>query len=188
MGKMELKACGRPKKSTNRERGQALLELMPVIGLLLILTFGVIDLSRAIWQLEVLNSLTREGSNLASRNTSLQTSATSVINDGATLNLATYGEVIVTSVENQGTAGHAKFFVTGQYVAGGLGFGSKIGTFTGKGKGTDKAKLPTTATTIPQPGGTIYVTEIYNTYSPITPLGAFVKLTFPSTLYDAAFF
>jgi Flp pilus assembly protein TadG len=177
----------RARNTTNRQRGQALLELMPVIGLLLILTFGVIDFSRAIWQLEVVSSLTREGSNLASRNTSLQTTATAVINDGSVLNLTTNGKVIVTSVENEGNAKNAKFYVTSQVSVGGLSATSKIGTYTGKGKGTDKATLPAAADSIP-PGGTVYVTEVYSAYSPITPLGGFLKLTMPSTLYDVAYF
>jgi Flp pilus assembly protein TadG len=186
---MALLDCKRTRRQhASRERGQALLELLPVISILLILGFGAIDLSRAIWQLQVISSLTREGSNLASRNTSPQLTLTAVVNDGAVLNLATNGEVIVTSVDNEGTSGHAKFFVTGQWVTGGLGLGSKVGKYTGHGQGTDKATLPTETPDVPVPGGTVFITEVYSSYSPITPLGAFVKLVFPSTLYDIAYF
>ena len=105
-----------PQKSATGERGQAILELLPVLVLMLTLTFAVIDFSRAIWQLETITGLTREGSNLASRDsssTALQNAANAVINDGAALDLSDNGKVIVTSVTNQGTAGNASFVVTG---------------------------------------------------------------------------
>ena len=57
-------ACKRPRKIATCERGQAILELMPVIVLLLTLTFAVIDFGRAIWQLEVMTGLTRESSDI----------------------------------------------------------------------------------------------------------------------------
>jgi hypothetical protein len=174
-------ACKRPRKMAG-ERGQALLELIPVMLVMLTLTFAVIDFGRAIWQLQVITGLTREGSNLASRNTTMSDSATAVVNDGRALNLANNGEVIITSVQNVGGA----FVITGQYSTGTLP-ASKIGTYILNGP-PQTAILPTTATTIPQPGGTIYVTEIFSSFSPITPLGAFMNYTMPSTLYDAAYF
>jgi Flp pilus assembly protein TadG len=175
--------CRRPKKTATGERGQALLELLPVMLVLLTLTLAVIDFGRAIWQLQVVTGLTREGSNLASRNTTLIDSANAVINDGAALNLANRGKVIITSVQNVGGA----FVITDQYPTGTLSATSKVGTYILNGP-PQTAILPTTTTTIPQPGNTIYVTEIFSSYSPITPLGAFVNYTVPSTLYDVAYF
>lgn len=52
-------ACKRTRKSAAGERGQAILELLPVVVLLLTLTFAVIDFSRAIWQIETMTGLTR---------------------------------------------------------------------------------------------------------------------------------
>jgi Flp pilus assembly protein TadG len=191
---MPLVACKRPQK--NGERGQALLELLPVMLLLLILTFGVIDFGRAIWQLQVITGLTREGSNLASRNTSLADSAAAVNSDGAALNLTGtdssgngLGKVIITSVQNAGTATTPAFVITGQQSIGTFLAGSKVGTYTGVGIQTATLPpAPTTATTIPQPGNTIYVTEVYSSFSPITPIGQFVSFTMPSTLYDVAYY
>jgi Flp pilus assembly protein TadG len=151
---MALVTRRRFQKTAAGQRGQALLEILPVITLLLIVTFGVIEFSHAIWEIEVINGLTREGSNLASRNTALPDAATAVINDGTVLNLATNGEVIVTAVQNQG----GKLVITAQ-----------------------------TSSAIPL-NGTVYVTEVFNQYSPITPLGSYVNLTLPSTLYNAAYF
>jgi len=177
---MAFVACKRPRKSANGERGQALLELVPVAMLMLVLTFGVIETSYAIWQCEVIAALSREGSNLASRNSTLPASALAVIKDGAVLNSANNGqmEVIVTAVQNQG----GTFKITGQATNGSLAASSRIGSGTG-----NNATLPTTATPIPL-NGSVYVTEVFTKYSAITPLGAFVNVTMPSTLYDVAYF
>jgi Flp pilus assembly protein TadG len=173
--------CKLPRKMVG-ERGQAILELLPVIVVLLTLTFAVIDFSRAIWQVQVLTGLTREGSNLASRNTTLADSATAIINDGAALNLASNGYVIITSVQNvSGT-----LVITGQYSTGSISAASKIGTYDPLVPAP--ATLPATTPVVPQPGDTIYVTEIFSKFSPITPLGAFVNFAVPSTLYDVAYF
>lgn len=178
---MASMVCNHKRKMAG-ERGQALLELLPVMMILLTLTFAVIDFSRAIWQVEVLAGLTREGSNLASRNTTLADSATAVINDGAVLNLANNGYVVVTSVQNIS----GNFVITGQYSTGSITAVSKVGSYDPNV--TSLATLPATTPTIPQPGSTIYVTEIYSQFSPITPLGAFVNFAMPSTLYDIAYF
>lgn len=166
-------------KGQSGQRGQSMLELLPVIGIMLMLTFGVIDLGRAIWQLQVISGLTREGSNLASRDTTLPVSVSAVISDGAVLNLASNGDVIITSVQNQNGA----FVITGQSSSGGIAARSKVGNGVGA-----TATLPVTAETIPQLNGTVYVTEVFSSFSPITPLGAFVNVTLPSTLYDIAYF
>lgn len=188
----------RSRKSATGERGQALLEILPVISLLLLLAFGVIECSYAIWQLQVITALTREGSNLASRGAglpcpappaacpapsltqTLQASANSVISDGAALNLATNGEVIVTAVQNlSGT-----FKISGQVSSGKFNASSRIGT----GVNT-AATLPAAATATPVPvNSTIFITEVFTKHSAITPLGAFVNFTMPTTLYDVAYF
>ncbi|MGA3128742.1 MAG: hypothetical protein ABSD13_18770 [Candidatus Korobacteraceae bacterium] len=175
---MALVTRRRFQKTAVGQRGQALLEILPVVTLLLIVTFGVIEFSHAIWEIQVINGLTREGSNLASRNTALPAAATAVINDGTVLNLATNGEVILTAVQNQG----GKLVITGQTSSGNYTASSKVGSGVGNG-----ATLPATGTGIPL-NGTVYVTEVFNQYSPITPLGSYVNLTLPSTLYDAAYF
>lgn len=174
---MSLLACRRVTKTASGQRGQALLELVPVVLVLLLLIFGVIESSYAIWQLEVITALSREGSNLASRNTALSTTADTVIIDGANLNLANNGKVIVTAVQNQG----GTMLITAQASSGSFNASSRIG------KTGAKATIPTTTTPIPL-NGSIYVTEVFTTYTAITPLGDFVKITMPSVLYDVAYF
>lgn len=176
---MPLVGCKRPRKRGNGERGQALLELVPVVALMLALAFGVIETSYAIWQLQVITALSREGSNLASRNTPLATAAATVINDGLVLKSADSGQmdVIVTAVQNQNGA----FIITGQAANGSLSATSRIGNGT-----NSKATLPA-GSTIPL-NGSVYITEVFSKYSSITPLGAVMKIKMPATLYDVAYF
>jgi hypothetical protein len=129
--------------------------------------------------MQVMVGLTREGSNLASRGTTLSDSAKAVITGDAPLDLNANGEVIVTSIANVGGSN----IITGQASQGGISRSSKLGAGVG-----NHATVPPAAAAMLQPGATIYVTEVFYSYRPITPIGNFVKIVMPSTLYEAAYF
>jgi len=166
-------------KAIGDESGQALVEFAVIAPLLFILAFGIIDFSRAIYHMQVMTGLTRQGSNLASRGTDLPTTVASVIAGDAPLDLNKNGEVIVSSVTNTGGV----FKISGQLSQGAMTAPSKIGV----GVGTT-ATLPAAAATVLQPNQTIYVTEVYYSYQPITPIRNMLKIALPSTLYDVAYF
>jgi Flp pilus assembly protein TadG len=172
-----------------RQRGQVLLKILLVMICVAGLIFGVIDLSRAMWQKDVVTGLTREGSNLASSGKPLRAAATAVINDGASLNLATKGKVIITSVQNRGNKDSPFYVMTDQYSTGSLAATSKVGTFGASkaGKGANKANLSSLSADVTSAGGTIYVTEVFVSYSAVTPFGALLKATVLPILYDAAY-
>jgi hypothetical protein len=65
---------------------------------------------------------------------------------------------------------------------------SKIGTYDTKTTTQVTLSTGTAGVPIPQPGATVYITEIFSPYSLITPLKAFLKNTTPSTIYDVAYF
>ena len=67
---------------------------------MLVLFCMVVDFSRAIHDEQVMTGLSRQGSNLASRGTTLSASAAAVIAGDSPLNLSSNGEVIITSVTN----------------------------------------------------------------------------------------
>lgn len=161
----------------SQDSGQALVELAISLSLLITLVFGVIDFTRAIYDIEIMNSLTREGANLVSRGTTLANAASAVVIGSGSLNLTTSGRVILTSVTNQNGA----ITVSGQISEGGISAISKIGA-TGK-----PASLP--ADVIPQPNQTAYVAEVYYSFQPITPIGDLLnRVLFPSQLYDVAYY
>ena len=160
------------------DRGQAIVEFAISAMVLLTLLFGLIDFSRAIYDVEVMKNLTGEGSSLASRGTSLSDAAGAVVTAAAPLDLNDQGRVIVTSVFNNNNS----LTVTGQASQGGIAAVSQVGNLVG-----GPATLPAGA--VPQLNQTVYVTEVFYTYKPITPIGNFLgKAVLPSQLYDVAYY
>jgi Flp pilus assembly protein TadG len=161
------------------ESGQAFLEFAAVATLGLILLFGVIDIGHGLYYVEVMSSLSRQGSNLASRGSTVSDSAAAVIAGQAPLSLSTSGKVIVTAITNNGGTDT----ITNQASQGNMSASSKIGTGVG-----NTASVPSGAQAMLPPNHTIYVTEIFYPYQPITPIGNLLKVVMPSTLYEAAYF
>ena len=178
------------KTRINREEsGQALVELSFAFLVLCVFVFGIIDFGRAIYNVEVMNNLVGEGSNMASRGVSLATTAQTVANDaGSDINLSTKGCVIVTSVAiNSGS-----LLVTGQASQGRIACTSKVGCLNGQGScGSSSATLPAaavTALTAEPTGSSLYVTEIFYSYNTVTPISALSGNSMPSRLYSVAYY
>ena len=161
------------------ESGQAAMEFALIATLMLLIFSMVIDFSRAIHDVQVMAGLSRQGSNLASRGTSLSDSAAAVLAGDSAMNLNSNGEVIITSVTNINRV----LTITDQVSQGNVSKTSKVG----KGVG-NRATVPTSAAAMLQPGQTIYITEIFYSYQPITPIKNLLKFAMPSTLYQVAYF
>src|SRR5271157_1133820 len=81
------------------ESGQTLVELSLVLVMLCVFVFGIIDFSRAIYDIEVMKNLAGEGSSMARRGVSPVNTATAVATyAGKDLSMSTKGCVIVTAV------------------------------------------------------------------------------------------
>ncbi|MCG3150239.1 MAG: hypothetical protein PCFJNLEI_03720 [Verrucomicrobiae bacterium] len=168
------------KKFRNRQAGQALVEFTFIAFMMVALLFGLIDFGRAVYERQILTNLTREGANLASRATDFTNTINAVMLAAAPLQLNTKGRVIITSVIRTNNANR----ILAQMARGSLTAAtSRIGTTVG---GT--ATLPTTTIALPRPNQTVYVAEVYYTYTPITPIGRLLGLTLPTRIYDAAYF
>jgi Flp pilus assembly protein TadG len=159
--------------------GQAAVEFAFIVPALIILLLAVIDFGRVLTNMEVMVGLTRQGSNLASRGTPLSASAAAVVAGDAPLDLNKNGEVIITSVANVKNVNT----ITGQVSQGGISRTSQVGSGVG-----NKATVPAASATILQNGQTIYVTEVFYTFQPITPIGQFMNVVMPSTIYEVAYF
>jgi Flp pilus assembly protein TadG len=176
------------------ESGQALIELTFVLMILSVLSFGVIEYGQAIYDAEVIRNLAGEGSAAASRGANLAKTVNNVVTyAGADISLNTKGCVIITSVtENAQGTGQV---VTAQSEAGECTAAmiSEVGCLNGQGKCTSSvASLPTdvaNALASGVSGLTLYTTEVFYTYTPITPIPKLVGTNIlPSILYAAAYY
>lgn len=161
------------------QSGQAMLEFAIIASLVIMLVFAIIDFGRAFNEMQVLVGLSRQGSNLASRGTTLSDSAKAVVAGDAPLDLNSNGEVIMTAVTKNAQGN----VITGQVSQGGVTSVSRVGS----GVGT-MATIPPSAAAMLQVGQTIYITEVFYTFKPITPISALLNIVMPSTFYQAAYF
>lgn len=154
-----------------------------MVPLLCLIMFAIIDYSRVLNAEQVLVDLTRQGSNMASRGTTLSAAALALVQGSAPLTLAVAGEVIITSVARVGSVDT----IMGQAIlsAGSVSTASKIGIGVG-----NKASVPSVIDDIfsKNSGQTIYITEVYYPFQQITPLAKMWSLVVPSTLYQVAYF
>jgi Flp pilus assembly protein TadG len=173
-------------KRLKDERGNALVELAACLPMLLVLVFGLIDFSQMIFDKQAMSGISRQGSNIASRTyrgdtTSLQTTVAGLVTQGASLNIATNGRIIVTVVANN-VSGNPQ--IIDQAISPtGISASSAVGSGIG-----NPATVPSNATPVLSAGQTLYVTEVFYTYSPLTPVGNFIKKSLASTMYEVAYF
>lgn len=168
-------------KRLENERGAALIELAICVPMLLILVFGLIDFSQIISNYQQMSGLSRQGCNLASRGTSLADTVSALGAQGASLNIGTKGKIFVTAVADD-VNGIPR--IVDQVVSpAGISVTSKVGSGIGAA-----ASMPSSANTVLQAGQTLYIVEVFYSYTPMTPIGAFLKTSLGSKLYEAAYF
>ncbi|MGA2371902.1 MAG: TadE/TadG family type IV pilus assembly protein [Candidatus Korobacteraceae bacterium] len=178
-------------KMNTEELGQALVELSFALIVLCVFVCGIVDFSRAIYDVQVMKNLVAEGSSMASRGTSLGNTVTTVTTDaGKDLSISTSGCVMVTAVTNMGSG---SLQVTGQSSGGGIACTSKVGCLSGQGScKSPTASLPAgavSALTSEVTGSSIYVTEIFYSYHTITPImGLLGSGVLPSQFYAVAYY
>jgi Flp pilus assembly protein TadG len=175
---------------TAKDRGQAAVELAFAATLLLLFMCSAIDFGRAIYDLQIISELSRQGSNLASRVAgtascdSLCTSVADLLAGDSGLGLSTNGRVIVTEFsQTSPVAGGHYTVVEQQKSATGITATSRVAP-TGSG----------TATLVGAPalqtGQKLYTTEIFYSFAPATGIGALTNsaVGFPTQLYNIAYF
>jgi Flp pilus assembly protein TadG len=163
------------------EKGGAFIELALCLPVLFVLVFGLIDFSQMIFDNQMMSGLSRQGSDLASRGTTLATTVTAVDIQGASLNIGTQGRIIVTEVAND-TNGKPQIKDQAESPTG-IAATSAIGSGIG-----NPAIVPSTARTVLNAGRSLFITEVFYSYRPMTPVGGFLKMKLASTLYDVAYF
>jgi hypothetical protein len=185
------------------ERGQGILEFAIVLPLVLVLVLGVVEIGYALLDQHVVTKLTREGSNLISRNTSLADAA-SVMRTMSTrpVDFSNGSRIIFSVVKKGATTGTNNFnkdVLYQRYEYGTLAATSTLQTLgTGSfGSGPEyeaansdsdtRLQVTNLPTGLVAAGGMIYITEIYSTHTLITPFNRF-GVSVPQVLYSIAYF
>ena len=193
----------RPSARTSSS-GQSIVEFALILPLLMLIVLGVVEFGYALSDEHVVTRLSREGSNLISRDTSLQDAAAALTSMSSAPVDFTNGSKLIFSVVRKGaTTGSANENLLVLYQR--YEFGSYSGTSTVTTLGTGSfgggpdylaansdsdtslrvTNLP--ASLVLSKGGMIYITEIFTRHNRITPLDNFGVLV-PQTLYSIAYF
>lgn len=185
------------------QRGQSLTEFAMILPLMLVLVLGVIEVGYALYEAHILAKLAREGSNLISRQTTLQEAQTSIVS--ATSQPVSFGAKgrLIFSVITTGTGGANldKPIISQRLTLGTLSAPSKLGDppTSSYGPAPDYAAVNLNNDTAirvsgPLPNGlvlsagqSIYLTEVYHRHDLITPFER-IGVSLPANLYASAFF
>lgn len=185
------------------QRGQSIVEMAMILPLLCLISLGVVELSWALLDQHVVTKLTREGSNLISRDTSLL-DAGSALRGMATrpVNFDASARMIFSVIKRVDTAGAANFdkpILYQRYEYGTLAATSTLTTrgsgsfggapeFTANNSDNDtNLQLTNLSNNLISRGGYLYVTEVYTTHTLLTPFDQF-GISVPNRLYSIAYF
>ena len=186
-----------------RDDGLSMIEFAVVMPVLLVIVLGVIEVGYALFDQHVITKLTREGSNLISRDTTLGDAA-NILNRMSTrpVDFSSNSKVIFSVIMKVGTTGTSNYNQAILYQRYSYGSGpgtSRLSTsggsygpgpeYTALNPNNDTAlrvsNLPSSVV-VPL-GGMVYVTEIFSRHTLITPFDRF-GVTVPNTLYSIAYF
>jgi hypothetical protein len=182
-------------------RGQSIVEFAMTLPFIMLVTLGVIEISQALMQQHVTSKIAREGSNMISRETRMVDAGNVLRNmssNPGTFNTTTKVIFSVLMLSNSG-ANNGQIILYQRYETGNLSLpGSRLngsGSFTSANDYTAANPHNTTslrvtnapANIIGVPGGLIYVTEVYTSYSTLTPVSN-LGLPIPQQLYSVAYF
>ncbi len=183
--------------------GQSLIEFAIVMPIALMLTLGVVEIGYALLDQHIVTRLTREGSNLISRDSTLEEAELamrsiisppvnfdsgsrlifSVIKRGATTGTANYDKLILYQRHEFGTIPGTSVIRT----AGGGGFSGPPNYEAVNSDGNAGLQVTNMGNLVVVPGGMIYITEIFTHHEPITPFER-LGVPMPKTLYSIAYF
>ncbi len=184
-------------------RGQGLVEFSLLLPLVVVLALGIIEVGYALLDQHVVTRLTREGSNLISRDVSLQDAVTamrsmssrpvnlddgsrlifSVIKKGATTGTPNYDRLVLYQRHAYGTLSAPSSLTT----AGSGSFGGPPDYVAVNSDHNTNLRVTNLPNDLVVRGGMIYVTEVHTTHPLITPLDRF-GIRVPNTLYSIAYF
>jgi Flp pilus assembly pilin Flp len=186
-----------------RDSGQSMIEFAIVLPLLLVVVLGVIETSYALFDQHVVTRLSREGSNLISRDTALGDAAVVLRNMASRpVDFNSNSKVIFSVILNIDTTTATNYNRPILYQR--YSYGSGPGTsrlssgggsygagpeYTAVNPNSDTALRVTNlpSNVVVPLGGMVYVTEVFTQHQLITPFDRF-GVTIPNALYSIAYF
>jgi Flp pilus assembly protein TadG len=196
---------GRPGRLQLRwasDSGQTLIEFALVLPFVMVLLLGVIEVGNTLLDQHIVSKLTREGSNLISRDTSLADAASALrsmasgrvnFNNGSSkVIFSVVKKVATVGATNQNQAVLYQRYVYGTYSGSSMlnNSGGSFGAspeFQANNSDNDPSLRVTNVPATMVPGDMLYITEIYTAHPLITPLDRF-GVRMPQTLYSIAYF
>jgi hypothetical protein len=183
--------------------GQSLVEFALVLPLVLVLSLGVVEVAYALLDQQVVTKLTREGSNLISRDTGLQVAAQAMTSMSTRpVDFNTSSRLIFSVIKRGATVGSTNYnkdILYQRYEFGALSAQSalttsgSIGSFPApdyqapNSDNNGSLQVTNLPANLLAPGGLLYVTEIFTTHTLITPFNR-LGITVPNRLYSIAYF
>ncbi len=151
-------------------------EFAIMLPLILFLLLGMIEVGNLLAVSHTMSKLSREGANIASRGTSLDTVLAVVESSGTEIRLARRGGSVVSRVEvlSDGPV------VLDQVATSGYADLSRLGTVGNSPLSFASYGL--------QSGNTHYVVEVFYRYEPITPFARLFESALPDPIYERAVF
>jgi Flp pilus assembly protein TadG len=147
-----------------------------VLPLMLFLFLGMVEIGNALAVSHTLSRISREGANLASRGTSLDTVVSLVATNGADIHLARRGGSVVSRITMEESGPR----ILSQVSSPGLEDRSRVGA-----SGAQAASFASYGF---ETGNTVYVVEVFYHYRPITPFARLFESALPDPLYERAVF
>jgi hypothetical protein len=185
--------------------GQSVMEFALIMPLILMVVLAVIELGVAILDKHAVTRLAREGSNLISRDTTLEDARNAMAGlSSRPVNFSTSSTLIFSVLKRgsrTGTTNFDRLYLYQRHRYGALPNNSMLSTAGSASPGgppnyefanpDNNGALQITnapSTLVVSRGGMIYVTEVYTTHELYTPLTNFGFFTVPTTLYSIAYF
>src|SRR5205807_642335 len=98
------------RKTLSSASGQSIVEFALILPLLFVLVFGIVDVGYVLLDQHIVTKLTREGSNLISRNTSLADATTAMRNMSTRpVDFSSGSKLIFSVIKQVDTAGASNF-------------------------------------------------------------------------------
>jgi Flp pilus assembly protein TadG len=198
-----MSAFNRFHRTLRNEQGQSMVEFALVVPLLVTMVLGVSEISYALLHQHVVSRLTREGSNMISRNTTLQDAGTAMAQmASAPVNFGSNSKVIFSVIKRVATIGAANYNKDVLYeryeygsiaatsvlrTAGSGSFGSAPDYKAANSDNDTSLQVTNLPGNLLFTGGMLYVTEIFTQHQTITPLAHF-GITMPTQLYSISYF